>query len=230
MIENQLNKLSEQLLLSVKMEEDSASIQFELASLVSDSLKKHLFDDEKKKAFWINIYNAYFLILRKDREVKKSDIYKKQLIEIAGRLFSLDNVEHGILRKYRYKYSLGFFVNVMTSKFVKELAVDSLDHRIHFALNCGAKSCPPIAFYNPEKVNEQLDLSTQSFLEAESDFNDQKMIVSTTKLFLAYYWDFGGKKGIRKIFLSQLNKDISDYKIRYKKYSWEERLNNFVSD
>ena len=230
MIENQLNKLSEQLLLSVKMEEDSASIQFELASLVSDSLKKHLFDDEKKKAFWINIYNAYFLILRKDREVKKSDIYKKQLIEIAGRFFSLDNVEHGILRKYRYKYSLGFFVNVMTSKFVKELAVDSLDHRIHFALNCGAKSCPPIAFYNPEKVNEQLDLSTQSFLEAESDFNDQKMIVSTTKLFLAYYWDFGGKKGIRKIFLSQLNKDISDYKIRYKKYSWEERLNNFVSD
>ena len=230
MIENQLNKLSEQLLLSVKMEEDSASIQFELASLAFDSLKKHLFDDEKKKAFWINIYNAYFLILRKDREVKKSDIYKKQLIEIAGRLFSLDNVEHGILRKYRYKYSLGFFVNVMTSKFVKEHAVDSLDYRIHFALNCGAKSCPPIAFYNPEKVNEQLDLSTQSFLEAESDFNDQKMIVSTTKLFLAYYWDFGGKKGIRKIFLSQLNKDISDYKIRYKKYSWEERLNNFVSD
>ena len=40
------------------------------------------------------------------------------------------------------------------------MAVDVIDFRIHFALNCGAKSCPPIAFYSYDKINDQLDLAT----------------------------------------------------------------------
>ena len=37
-------------------------------------------------------------------------------------------------------------------------------------------------------------------------------------------------KGIKDIFKNQLGKDISNYKIKYKEYSWEDDLNNFVSD
>jgi thiol-disulfide isomerase/thioredoxin len=32
-----------------------------------------------------------------------------------------------------------------------------VDYRIHFALNCGAKSCPPIVYYSPEKLDQQLE-------------------------------------------------------------------------
>ncbi len=36
-------------------------------------------------------------------------------------------------------------------------AVQPMDKRIHFALVCGAKSCPPIRVYTPEELDEGLD-------------------------------------------------------------------------
>lgn len=223
-----LNSLSEELLLNVKMNKDTSVVQLQLEKASNKSLEASLLNDDKKKAFWINIYNAYYQILRTEKKVNKPDIYKKKLFTIANRLMSLDDVEHGVLRRFRYKYSLGFFANFLTPKFIKKNAVAVLDYRIHFALNCGAKSCPPIAFYNSEKINTQLDLATQSFLEGETIIDDANKTITTTALFKWFYADFGGKKGIKDIFLKQLNKDINDYKINYSEYSWEDDLANFV--
>jgi hypothetical protein len=191
-------------------------------------LKSELADDDRKKAFWLNIYNAYYQILRIEKKMDKPDIYRQRSFTIAGELFSLDDVEHGILRKFRSKYSLGYLANPFTSRLIKDLAVDELDYRIHFALNCGAKSCPPIAFYKVKNISSQLDLATQSFLEGDTDFDEANKIVHVTALFQWFAGDFGGKKGIRKIYQQQLDKDISDYSIKYKKYSWEDDLGNFM--
>jgi len=222
-----LNQLSEDLLLKVKMEQNTSAIQSEIANINPEAVTNYLTNDHKKKAFWINIYNAYYQILRIEKNITKPNIYKKKLIVIANQLLSLDDVEHGLLRRYRYKYSLGFFRSLFVPSFIKNNAVAVLDYRIHFALNCGAKSCPPIAFYSVKNINEQLNLATQSFLEGESDFNDSEKIVATTSLFKWFYADFGSTKGIKKIFKNQLNKDISDYAIHYKEYSWEDHLSNF---
>lgn len=35
--------------------------------------------------------------------------------------------------------------------------IQQVDPRIHFALVCGAKSCPPIKLYTPENLDEGLD-------------------------------------------------------------------------
>tara|TARA_B100000795_G_scaffold96151_1_gene70552 strand:+ start:50864 stop:51562 length:699 start_codon:yes stop_codon:yes gene_type:complete len=226
----QLIKLSEQLLLEVKLQKDSSALQLKLKELELALLENSLINDERKKAFWINIYNAYYQILRIDRKVALTDIYKKKLISIAGKSLSLDDVEHGVLRRYRHKYSLGLFSNPLSPKFIKKNAVDILDYRIHFALNCGAKSCPPIAFYSPTNINAQLDRATQSFLDEQSQFKDNRKVVSTTSLFKWFYFDFGGEKGIKRIFAEQLNKDISDYKITYTQYSWDEELVNFTAE
>jgi len=225
----QLNELSELLLLHVKMQKDTTATRLQLEKINLNHLKKSLDNDQKKKAFWINIYNAYFQILRKEKGIENPAIYREKLFTIANTLFSLDAVEHGILRRYRFKYSMGFFPNIFTPRFIKKLAVNKLDYRIHFALNCGAKSCPPIAFYKTTGLNQQLNLATQSFLEGESEFDDTKKIVYTSTLFKWFFADFGGKRGIKKIFQKQLNKDISSYDIKYKKYSWEEDLDNFTS-
>ena len=230
MNQDYLNKLSEDILLKVKMEETTSAIRLELESLDLNVLHSSLSNDHKKIAFWINVYNAYYQIIRKEENLSKSAVYNKKLFSIAGELLSLDDVEHGILRRYRYKYSLGYFSNLFASKFVKKHAVEKLDYRIHFALNCGAESCPPIAFYNVKDIDEQLTKATQEFLEVESDFDDQKKIVFTTALFKWFYADFGGNNGIKKIYKEQLNRDISNYKIKFKKYSWEDNLNNFVPD
>jgi hypothetical protein len=223
-----INELSEQLLLQVKLQKDTTKIRLNLEALSIKTLSDNLTNDDKKKAFWINIYNAYYQILRKEKNIVKPDIYQKKLFKIAGNSFSLDDVEHGILRKYRYKYSLGFFANLFTKKLIKKLAVNEIDYRIHFSLNCGAESCPPIAFYNAPKIDFQLDMATQSFLEGETEFDDENRIVNITQLFKWIFADFGGTKGIKIIFKQQLNKDISNYTIKYKAYSWEDDLANFV--
>lgn len=223
------NTLSEQLLLTVKKQQDTTAFQEEMANISLPELKTALVNDDQKKAFWLNIYNAYYQILRIEKKMDKPDIYRKRSFTIAGEPFSLDDVEHGILRKFRYKYALGYLSNPFTSKLIKDLAVDELDYRIHFALNCGAKSCPPIAFYKVKNINGQLDLATQSFLEGDTNFDEENKVVHTTALFQWFSGDFGGKKGIRKIYKNQLDKDISDYSIKYKAYSWEDDLGNFVA-
>jgi len=84
MTPDQPNNLSEQLLLDVKKKKDTSSIQLQLAELALDFLAQHLINDEQKKAFWINIYNAYYQILRVDKKITKSDIYKKNCFPSRG--------------------------------------------------------------------------------------------------------------------------------------------------
>lgn len=217
---------SRAILLAVKMGEDHAVLRKQLSSYDIQVLKETLNNDNKKKTFWINVYNAYYQILRKQGH-DKPDIYKKKLFNIAGQDFSLDDVEHGILRRYRYKYSLGLFANIFTPRLIKELAVDKLDYRIHFALNCGAKSCPPIAFYKLTNLDQQLDLACQSFLEGETRYDEEQKQVYVTALFQWFAADFGGKPGIKRIYKEQLDRDLSGYAIKYDDYSWEEDLDNY---
>lgn len=222
------NEMAEELLLLVKLEQDCSEIQRNLKIMSLDTLNSELTDDVKKKAFWINIYNAFYQIIRKEGVVKKSHVYTSRCIDLVGNTFSLDDIEHGILRKNKFKYSLGYFSNVFIPRTVKDLMVNELDYRIHFALNCGAKSCPPIAFYKVENLNHHLDLATRSFLDSETEYLPEKGIVWVSTLFKWFYADFGGNKGIVEIYRKQLGKDISSLKLKYKKYSWEDQLMNFT--
>merc|ERR1712020_23232 len=47
------------------------------------------------------------------------------------------------------------------------IILPTVDPRIHFALNCGAKSCPPIKTFTGDEVEEQLEVATQAYLESE---------------------------------------------------------------
>lgn len=226
-IMNNLNALSEQLLLAVKRKKDYAGYLEKLAGFQVSDVEKQLSDDSHKMAFWINTYNAFFQILRKDLDLRQPKIYTTKQMSMAGQRISLDDIEHGILRRFRYKYSLGYLPDPFASALIKKWAVTSIDFRIHFALNCGAKSCPPIAFYTEDKLEEQLELAGVSFLMEDTRINAQRKEAHVSKLFLWFLKDFGGKKGTRKIISKYLNQDLGGYKIIYNQYSWEEHLNNY---
>ncbi len=225
-----INKISEELLLSVKTKQSHLDFLIQLEKFPLAQLKKDLNNDDAKKAFWINIYNAFFQIFRRVNQINKPEIYRKKLINIADEKFSLDDVEHGILRKYRYKYSLGFLPNIFTKRLIKKLAVNTLDYRIHFALNCGAKSCPPIAFYSLENIEAQLQMATLSFLEGETEILEEKKEIHLTQLFKWFLADFGGKSGIQQILAEHLNIKTKGYSLVFKPYSWEEDLENYVDN
>lgn len=224
-----INKLSQELLLAVKMNEPLEDLLILIADLDLGELKNQLKNDTNKKAFWINIYNAFFQILRKNKKIKKPKIYKRKLLHIAGKQFSLDDIEHGILRKYRYKFSLGYLPNIFCARLIKEIAVNTIDYRIHFALNCGAKSCPPIAFYSPDKLDGQLDMATISFLESETNIDHNKKEIQITRIFKWFVGDFGGKSGIHRILHKHLSIKNQEYKLIFKEFSKEEALSNYVS-
>jgi hypothetical protein len=220
--------LGEQLLLHVKMANPTHALEYSLEKLEIGDLTGNLLNDNTKKAFWINIYNAYFQILSVRERKAKPEIFRQKLIIIAGRKFSLDDIEHGILRKYRWKFSLGYLPQLFPSDTIRKLAVSTIDYRIHFALNCGAKSCPPIAFYKIDSIEKQLDLATQSFLENETIVDEEKKLVTVTKLMRWFKGDFGGKDGIKTILARYLRRDFKSFTISYSEYNWDTSLNNFT--
>ncbi len=218
---------SEKLLLNVKMNLDTKQEEYFLHAITDSLLKAVLQNDDAKKTFWINIYNAYYQILANQSLYNRKNIFSTKVIRIASNYFSLDDIEHGILRKNRWKWSFGYLKNPYASALLQDLEVKTIDFRIHFALNCGAKSCPPIAFYNFEKIDQQLTDAAHSFLEQETTVDHNAKTISTSKLLHWYRADFGGTKGIKKILQDVLNVNTTPYNISFKPYSWDPHLENY---
>mgnify|MGYP002384587300 FL=1 len=65
------------------------------------------------------------------------------------------------------------------------------DPRIHFALNCGARSCPQIAIYSSTNLEKALNMATTSYCNAEVDIILENAEIRLSKLFLWYKNDFG---------------------------------------
>lgn len=227
MATDNINHISERLLLAVKMQQPTDALITELRNIQLSQIQYGMKNDDLKKAFWINIYNSFYQILRKVERLEKPKIFTQKIIVIANTKWGLEDIEHGILRRYRYKYTLGFIPKLFVSDMIKKLAVSKIDYRIHFALNCGEKSCPPIAFYTADYIEQQLETVTLSFLDNETDYLKEKKEVHISRLFLWFLSDFGGKKGIRNILKEKLHFNTTGYKLVFKKYSWEEQLDNY---
>jgi len=215
-------------LLALKKEENFDKYISFFSNVSSECLHKELNGDKLKLVFWINLYNAYFLVLRKHQNLNKPEIFRDRLIHFGQEKISLDEIEHGILRRFRWKYSLGYLPNPFTRSIIKEWAVDRIDYRIHFALNCGAESCPPIAFYHHDKIERQLDMATISYLESETKKNEAEKTIYISQLFKWFKADFGGNKGIRKILQEKIQMDSEGYALAYSRYSWDENLENWT--
>ncbi len=134
------------------------------------------------------------------------------------------------MRRSKAKWSFGHFNKLFPSATEKALRADSLDYRIHFALNCGAKSCPPIAYYSDEKLDAQLELATRSYLASEVTYEAANNTVRLPRLMSWFRADFGGKRGMIRI-LEQYGilPAGARPKIVFKPYDWTLSLNNYTN-
>lgn len=216
--------LGAQLFYAVKTSKPAEGLLLQIAQLNPDTLQQSLKDDASKKAFWLNMYNAWYQLLAIRNPEAGKKIFRMKQIQIAGRFYSLDQIEHGILRKYRWKYSLGYLPSLLTPKHIRQSAVTNIDYRIHFAMNCGAKSCPAIAFYTPEKIEQQLVLATKVFLQQETVIDEASRTVTTTKIIQWFIGDFGGRKNVLKLLSTIIGKDLSGYRLKFAPYDWSKQL------
>ena len=115
---------------------------------------------------------------------------------IAGRTLSPNAIEHGILRRSAFLAGFGYLRNPSPSAFERAQRVGRVDPRIHFALNCGARSCPPLVAWNRATLNADLERATGAYLAAESARSSDGREVRVPRLLLWYRGDFGGRRGI----------------------------------
>jgi hypothetical protein len=200
---------------------------FEFADIIQ--LQNQLATDEQKITFWVNVYNGYIIyILRRNPGLynNRRSFFTNKQIKIAGKMWSFADIEHGILRGSQLEYFLGYMKKWFPSKTEKKLRVQNRDFRIHFVLNCGAASCPPVVILDIDKVNDQLHSATSDYLKNQSKYDASKNIVYTTPLFSWFRGDFGGKKGIKKILFQRGIIPHTKVRIAYTEYDWTLHVSN----
>ena len=227
------NTLSEKFLEDIKSGKSTSEVRALLYNTSIGELEKNLKTDEQKLAFWINIYNAYIQVILSENPKKYEDrqsFFKAEQLPIAGELVSFAKIEHGIIRKSQWELGLGYVRKWFPDDFERKLRVENTDYRIHFALNCGAKDCPPVAIYNPKRLEEQLKENTKNYLKKTSTYNDKDKEVKVTSLFNWFRGDFGGKDGVLDILNQQkIIPTTNGIDIDYKDYDWTLDLDNWTT-
>jgi hypothetical protein len=176
----------------------AASRSPRLAPLLEDARRLAGFDPRSlalpaARAFWLNAYNALVrhgvIAKRIRRSMRETPLF---FARVAWRLgpfvLSLDDIEHGILRENR-NHPLYPWRRFGAADPRRQLVL-TLDPRIHFALNCGARSCPPVAAYTAERLESQLDAATRSFLSQELEVSEEARTVRVSRILHWYARDF----------------------------------------
>jgi hypothetical protein len=154
----------------------------------------------QKKSCLINLYNCLLVHaivngLLKEEEAggtfARVKLYATASYNIGGALYSLNDIENGLLRGNRKSAVPLTFPPFRRSNDLRRQIMLECDPRIHFALNCGARSCPPIGVYSSTEVDEQLDRATQGFLDQSVVFDEATQTISLSMLFSWYKRDFG---------------------------------------
>lgn len=184
------------------LQKDKSKLDAYLKSL-SDNAPQTSWSKPETMAYWINAYNAFTIKLILDNypissitKISNGKPWDDKWIHIGDKVYSLNNIENDILRP--------------TFK----------DARIHFAVNCAAKSCPPILnqAWTAANLNANLDQQAKKFL-ANKDFNQISADKATvSKIFEWYAVDFGKLPDfLNKYAATKLN---ADAKITYNEYNW----------
>mmetsp|Transcript_18217 Transcript_18217/g.41375 ORF Transcript_18217/g.41375 Transcript_18217/m.41375 type:complete len:500 (-) Transcript_18217:287-1786(-) len=200
----------------------------------------------QKKAFFINLYNLMVLHAFAQVGIPQTSFRRMSFFDtvgysVGGHFFSLNDIENGILRgnkKAPFHLSPPFAKNDPRLDF----ALPSCENRIHFALNCGAKSCPPIKNFTSESVEEELRVVAMAFLEMEENLKVDKTlkIVYLSKILSWYGRDFGKSdvevvqtilpwvRGSAKEDLQALISTKS-FKIKFFPYDWSTNASDFIA-
>ncbi|NBC08317.1 MAG: DUF547 domain-containing protein [Bacteroidetes bacterium] len=171
------------------------------------SLAKQLPDEDwgrdARLAYWINAYNAYTVKLilghypvKSIREIYDGNPWDVKWIELEEGQFSLNQIEHRIIRK-RFD-----------------------EPRIHFAVNCAAQSCPPLLprAFTAENLDSMLAKATRAFVNNPSYNKISTNNLKLSKIFDWYAEDF---ENIQR-FIGQYSNTAVDANasVSYMDYDW----------
>ncbi len=164
--------------------------------------------DNKKRAFWINAYNAYTikLILENyplksimDIKQKGKTAWKIPFAKVGGKTYTLDHIEHEILRKKLF------------------------DPKIHVGVNCASGSCPKLGnvAFTEDNIDAELTKLMKAFVNDVTRNKITKKKVQISEIFNWFKGDFTKNGSVIDYLNKYSNTEIkSNAKISYLKYDW----------
>jgi hypothetical protein len=166
----------------------------------------------EQMAFWINAYNAFTIKLVIDhypvktiKAIKRgipyiNSVWDIKFIYIQGQNYSLNNIEHDILRP---KFG---------------------DARVHAAINCASISCPRLAneAYTAQRLEKQLDRATRDFINDPLRNKVRRDQASISAIFNWFGGDFKRDAGSLRAFLNKYAAEPlrENGKISFLPYNW----------
>lgn len=180
---------------------DMAALEKVIAAVAAENPSSY--PRNEKLAFYINAYNASILSEALQKYPTKSvkdtlfTFFTAKRITVAGEKMSFNHLEKDIIRPLS-------------------------EPRIHFALNCASRSCPPLRaeVYSAAKLDAQLDEQTRGYVNSDRGVKANGGTAQLSKIFDWYKEDFGGDAGV-SAFLKKHRKDKSDFKtVSYQDYDW----------
>jgi hypothetical protein len=108
------------------------------------------------------------------------------------------------------------------------LKVKKKDLRILFALICGSVSCPPIAYYDSEKIDLQLELAESVFIKSDCTYDPFSDQVKVPELLNQLLLDNSSDKTIISLLKKhQIIPIQADPEIIFTPYNWSPQLPEF---
>ena len=154
--------------------------------------------------------------------------FRRAAYNVGGYRVSADAIEHGILRSNQgHPYLPGEHFAQDDPR--QEWVISPLDVRIHFALNCASRSCPPIQTYSADQLEPQLELAAKNFVNNHVEIDPASQTMTTSAIFRWYQGDFGGRKGVLSFIADHLPEDgrrewlagnQKNVRLRYDPYDW----------
>jgi hypothetical protein len=193
-----------------------------------------------KLAFWINAYNLLSLVSVLD-ELKRNPNYQGVLGGSEWSWWPPKRLKD-LLNAWRFFYRRAYVVGG------RSLSLDDIESymlrgelkepRVHFALVCGAESCPPLrrGLYTATYIDQELDIATRDFIRSPKGSYIERAThtVWLSRIFKWYRSDFEHAMRSRaehavlyyvmRYFteddLSYLKRHESQVRLRYFKYDW----------
>ena len=155
--------------------QDRASLQAYIQKLSAMDIEALPRDAEM--ATWFNLYNARTIELILEnypiKSIRKiSRPWKKDRLVVNGKKMSLDDIEHGTVRK---KYN---------------------EPRVHYAFNCASIGCPNVkaTAWEAETLEADLAQASRDFIASERGVSIQGNKIVASSIFKWYKKDFGGNE------------------------------------
>ncbi|MBV6652323.1 MAG: DUF547 domain-containing protein [Mameliella sp.] len=193
---------------------DAGDVDYKKLSKNADGLNAYLEDlashppmdswsRDEKLAYWINAYNAFTVKLIVDNYPVKSimDLHDGKAwdvkwIKLGKQTYSLNQIEHEIIRP-RFG-----------------------EPRIHFAVNCAAKSCPPLLnhAWTAANLEQNLEQQTSNFINNEQHNKIGAKALQLSQIFNWYGDDFSDVKAYVNKYTTVEVK--SNAKVNFQEYNW----------